>query len=50
MLNALSRLATGSLRCERLLHEKAQPSSDAEPKKGLSQGTLKEMNDKLHPL
>jgi len=56
MLNAFSRLTAGGLKCERLLDEQAQtaaqaqPSSDAEPKKGLSQGTLKEMNDKLQLL
>jgi hypothetical protein len=56
MLNAFARLTNGGLKCERLLDEqtqiaaRAQPPPGSAPKKGLTPGTLKEMNDKLHLL
>ena len=53
MLNAFSRLATGGLKCERHLREQAQIAQQTNtqpescPKKGISPGSVKEMNDKL---
>lgn len=54
MLNSLSRLTTGGLKCERHLTDQAdrdlrlQQQQAPQPKKGLSKESIKEMEDALH--
>lgn len=53
MLNSLSRLTSGGLKCERHLAEEADRSAKRQkeasnPKKGISPESVKEMKDKLN--
>lgn len=53
MLNSLSRLTTGGLKCERHLVDQAERNTGLQPqqskqKKGISSGSVQEMEDALH--